>query len=173
MASVNSFPIEGGCNCKAVRYRMESSPIFVHCCHCRWCQRETGASFALNAMIEADGVTNIGLEPEVVNTPSESGLGQKIARCPKCRIAVWSNYAGSGPVVKFVRVGTLDNPDLLLPDIHIFTQSKQPWVVIQSGAPSVPEYYEREKYWPAESLARRQKILPAIEAYQAALKRGA
>lgn len=155
----------------AVRYRMESTPIFVHCCHCRWCQRETGASFALNAMIEADRVTSTGLDPEVVDTPSESGLGQKIARCPKCRIAVWSNYAGSGPVVKFVRVGTLDNPELLPPNIHIFTQSRQPWVSIQDGAPSVPKYYEREKYWPAESLARRLMLLPAIEAYQAALKR--
>lgn len=173
MPNMRSFPIEGGCDCRAVRYRMESPPIFVHCCHCRWCQRETGASFALNAMIEADRVTNIGLEPELVNTPSESGSGQKIARCPTCRVAVWSNYAGSGPVVKFVRVGTLDNPDLLPPDIHIFTQSKQPWVFIQAGAPSVPEYYEREKYWPAESLDRRQKILPAIEAYRATLNRDA
>ena len=171
MAGVNSFPIEGGCDCKAVRYRMESTPLFVHCCHCRWCQRESGASFALNAMIEADRVTNLGVEPEVVNTPSESGLGQKIARCPKCRIAVWSNYAGSGPLVKFVRVGTLDNPDVLPPDIHIFTRSKQPWVVLPAGVPSVPQYYEREQYWPPESLARRQKILPAIEAYRAALKK--
>jgi hypothetical protein len=171
MASVNSFPIEGGCDCKAVRYRMESTPLFVHCCHCRWCQRESGASFALNALIEADRVTTLGVEPEVVNTPSESGAGQKIARCPTCRIAVWSNYAGSGPLVKFVRVGTLDNPDVLSPDIHIFTQSKQPWVVLSAGVPAVPQYYEREQYWPRESLARRQKILPAIEAYRAALKK--
>jgi len=173
MTSSNNFPIEGGCDCKAVRYRMESAPIIVHCCHCRWCQRETGASFALNAMIEADRVTNIGLEPEVVDTPSESGRGQMIARCPTCRVAVWSNYAGSGPVLKFVRVGTLDDPDLLPPDIHIFTQSRQPWVVIPSDTPSVPEYYDRKKYWTAESLARREKVLPAIAAYHAALKRDA
>jgi len=126
----HSFPIEGGCDCKAVRYRMESPPLFVHCCHCRWCQRESGASFALNAMIEGNRVTNLGIEPELVNTPSNSGAGQIIARCPVCRVAIWSNYAGSGPVVKFVRVGTLDNPDLLPPDIHIFTESKQPWVVL-------------------------------------------
>jgi len=150
---------------------MQSTPLFVHCCHCRWCQRESGASFALNALIEADRVTNLGVEPEVVNTPSESGLGQKIARCPKCRIAVWSNYAGSGPLVKFIRVGTLDNPDVLPPDIHIFTRSKQPWVMLPAGVPSVPEYYEREQYWPRESLARRQKILPAIEAYRATIKK--
>jgi hypothetical protein len=170
MASADSFPAEGGCDCRTIRYRMESAPLFVHCCHCRWCQRESGASFALNAMIEADRVTNLGTEPEVVDTPSDSGLGQKIARCPKCHVAVWSNYGGAGPVVKFVRVGTFDDPDLLPPGIHIFTQSKQPWVVLPEGTPAVPEYYERQEYWPPESLARRQTILPAIEAYQATLK---
>jgi hypothetical protein len=168
--SVSAFPIEGRCDCNAVRYRMESAPLFVHCCHCRWCQRESGASFALNALIEADRVTNLGVEPELVNTPSESGLGQKFARCPQCRIAVWSNYAGLGPLVDFIRVGTLDNPDVLPPDIHIFTQSKQPWVVIPAGVPTVPQYYDREQYWPRESLLRRQKMLPAIEAYRASLK---
>lgn len=170
MINTDNFPIEGGCDCKAVRYRMESAPLFVHCCHCRWCQRESGASFALNAMIEADRVINLGIAPELVNTPSESGLGQRIARCPACRVAVWSHYAGSGPVVTFVRVGTLDNPDLLPPDIHIFTRSKQPWLVLPPGAAAVEEYYEREQVWPAQSLARRRRLLPAIEAYQATLK---
>ena len=131
-------------------------PLFVHCCHCRWCQRESGASFALNAMIEADRVTELGQPPELVKTPSASGSGQLVARCPHCRVAVWSNYSGAGPVVKFVRVGTLDNPDLLPPDIHIFTASKQPWVVLPEGVPAVAEYYDREAHWPPESLVRRQ-----------------
>ena len=126
MWSSSIDPLAGGCDCGYIRYRLECPPLFVHCCHCRWCQRETGASFALNALIEADRVTQLGAEPEVVNTPSESGKGQKIARCPKCRIAVWSNYAGAGPSLRFVRVGTLDEPDHLPPDIHIFTASKQP-----------------------------------------------
>jgi hypothetical protein len=146
---------------------METAPLFVHCCHCRWCQRESGASFALNAMIEADRVTVLAAEPELVPTPSASGQGQDIARCPRCRIAVWSHYAGAGPVIRFVRVGTLDDPDALPPDIHIFTASKQPWVVLPPGVPAVPEYYDRKRHWPAQSLARRQAILPAIERYQA------
>ena len=109
----------------------------------------------------------IGQAPELVDTPSASGRGQAIARCPTCRIAVWSHYAGAGPLFKFVRVGTLDNPDLLPPDIHIFTASKQPWVGIPAGVPSVVEYYDRERYWPAESLARRRALLPLIEAQRA------
>jgi hypothetical protein len=171
MTANDPFPLDGGCDCRYIRYRMQTRPLFVHCCHCRWCQRESGAAFALNAMIEADRVTHLSAEPELVDTPSASGLGQKIARCPRCRIALWSNYAGAGPVVRFVRVGTLDEPDHLPPDIHIFTQSKQPWVVLPDGAPAVPEYYDRERYWPQESLARRQLLLPQIEAYQATLRR--
>lgn len=166
----HSFPIEGGCACQAVRYRMESAPLFVNCCHCRWCQRESGTAFALNAMIESDRVTNLGVEPELIDTPSNSGAGQTIARCPVCRVAVWSYYAGAGPFIKFVRVGTLDQPDALPPDIHIFTGSKQAWVVLPEGTPAVTEYYDRDRFWPPDSLARRQVLLPAIEAYQASLK---
>jgi hypothetical protein len=169
MAADGVFPLDGGCDCGHVRYRMQTRPLFVHCCHCRWCQRESGASFALNALIEADRVVHVNGEPEIVDTPSNSGSGQKIARCPTCRIAIWSNYGGAGPVIRFVRVGTLDMPDHLPPDIHIFTASKQPWVELPQGVPAVPEYYERESYWPPESLARRLVILPKIEAYQASL----
>jgi len=121
-------------------------------------------------MIEADRVVHLGAEPEIVDTPSASGLGQKIARCPTCRIAIWSNYSGAGPAVRFVRVGTLDEPDRLPPDIHIFTASKQPWVVIPDGAAAVPEYYDREQHWPSESLARRGALLPQITAWQERLR---
>ena len=161
MSTDNILPLDGGCTCGAVRYRMTSKPMFVHCCHCRWCQRETGASFALNALIEADRVSLLKGEVEVVDTPSNSGKGQRIARCPKCHIAVWSNYAGAGDAVRFIRVGTLDEPDRLPPDIHIFTSSKQPWVVLPSDTPAVAEYYERTAYWPKESLERRSALLSA------------
>ena len=166
MASSNEFPLDGGCDCRRVRYRIETSPLFVHCCHCRWCQRESGASFALNAMIEADRVVQLGAQPELIDTPTNSGKGQLIARCPSCRIALWSNYSAAGPIIRFVRVGTLDAPDHLPPDIHIFTSSKQPWLQLPAGVPAVPEYYDRDSFWPPASLARRLAILPRIEAYQ-------
>jgi hypothetical protein len=156
----------GGCGCRRVRYRLESAPMIVHCCHCRWCQRESGASFALNAMIESDRLTQLGEEPQVVDTPSASGLGQPIARCKVCRVALWSHYAGAGPVTSFVRVGTLDEPDRWPPDVHIFTASKQPWVLLAPGVPAFEEYYEREQVWSAEALRRREALLPAIEAYR-------
>ena len=152
---------EGGCTCRSVRYRMTTKPLFVHCCHCTWCQRETGAAFALNAMIEADRVELLQGEVEVINTPSNSGKGQKISRCPKCRIALWSNYSGAGDAVRFVRVGTLDEAGRFSPDIHIFTSTKQPWVLPPEGTPAVPEYYKASERWPKESLQRRAALMAA------------
>ena len=149
----------GGCTCRAVRYALASAPLIVHCCHCRWCQRESGASYALNALIEAQRVTLTSGAPEIVLTPSASGQGQQVARCPLCRIALWSTYSGAGDAVRFVRVGTLDEPDRLAPDIHIYTESKQPWVVIPSGARTARQYYRRSEVWSAESLARRAALL--------------
>jgi len=160
--STPDFPLEGGCDCRQVRYRMHTAPLFVHCCHCRWCQRETGAAFALNAMIEADRVELLAGEPEMVPTPSESGKGQRIARCPRCLLALWSHYAGAGAHVNFMRVGTLDDPDALPPDIHIYTASKQPWVQLAPGVPAVPEYYDRKQFWPAASLERRTQLLARV-----------
>ena len=150
---------EGGCTCGAIRYRLERRPLFVHCCHCRWCQRETGTAFALNALIETEHVTLLSGTPEMIVTPSESGKGQKIVRCPECRVAVWSHYAGLDLLLSFIRVGSLDEPDRLPPDIHIFTESKQPWVVLPSDRPVALAYYDTEEQWPAASLARLKDML--------------
>jgi len=161
MSASASRPYDGGCTCSQVRYRMTTKPLFVHCCHCRWCQRETGAAFALNAMIEAERVELLQGAVQVVDTPSNSGKGQRISRCPKCHVAVWSNYAGGGDAVRFVRVGTLDEPDRLPPDVHIFTASKQPWVMLPPNTPAVEEYYKAVELWPPDSLARRAALLAA------------
>ncbi|HET6726103.1 MAG TPA: GFA family protein [Gammaproteobacteria bacterium] len=148
----------GGCTCGATRYEVTAEPLFVHCCHCRWCQRETGASYALNALIETDRVHLTRGEIRFVNTPSASGKGQKVARCPTCQVALWSHYAGAGDVLSFIRVGTLDEPDRLPPDIHIYTSSKQPWVVLPPDMPAASEYYDSRKYWPTQSLERRAAL---------------
>lgn len=150
---------EGRCTCGAVRYRLSSAPLFVQSCHCSWCRRESGTAFATNAIIEADRVTLLQGTPERVDTPSNSGKGQAVFRCPACRIALWSNYAGAGDKLRFVRVGTLENPENFPPDMQIFTAYKLPWVVLPEGMPAVPEYYDRKLYWPAASLARREAAL--------------
>jgi hypothetical protein len=159
MTAPAQFSAEGGCTCRALRYRLSDRPLIVHCCHCRWCQRETGSAFVLNALIESARLQLIAGRPELVTTPSNSGKGQVIARCPTCRIAVWSHYAGLGDRMSFVRVGTLDEPDRFPPDVHIYTQSKQPWVVLPRGARAFSEYYQSREVWSADSLARREALL--------------
>ena len=150
---------EGRCTCGAVRYRMTSRPLFVHGCHCTWCQRETGTAFATNAMIESDRVERLAGEVEEVDTPSNSGKGQVIVRCPVVKVALWSHYSGAGRAVKFVRVGTLAEPWHFPPDIHIFTSTKQPWVMLPPSVPAVPEYYDREKHWPAGETSAPRDLL--------------
>lgn len=151
--------LEGGCACGAVRYRMSSAPMFVHCCHCLDCQRQTGSAFVLNALIEADRVTLLAGEPRAVAVPTDSGKPHRIFRCPTCQTAVWSEYGGAGPVIRFVRVGTLDNPAALAPGVHIYTRSKQPWVALPAGVPAFEAYYDSKKVWPVASLERRRAVL--------------
>ena len=149
---------EGGCTCGRVRYRVDATPMIVHACHCRWCQRETGGAFALNAVVEASHVALLQGEPELIDTPSASGRGQMIARCPHCHVAVWSHYPQAGTKVCFIRVGSLDNPDAFPPDVHIYTDSKQPWLVLPEGARAFGEFYDVPSVWPAESLARMMAL---------------
>jgi hypothetical protein len=147
---------EGGCACGYVRYRINSDPLIVHCCHCRHCQRQTGAAFALNALFESNQVELTNGKINEIMVPSPSGKGQKIARCRKCEVAVWSNYfmGGIKDLIRFLRVGTLDNPDLLPPDVHIYTVSKQPWVNLPPDDLAVKEFYDYEKTWSSENQER-------------------
>ena len=146
--------LEGGCTCGKVRFRLLSKPMYTHCCHCTWCQRESGSAFAVNALIEADQVQVLQGETEIINIPTNSGKGQDVVRCSHCKIALWSNYCGMGNAINFVRVGTLETPDGCPPDIHIFTSTKQHWVQFSDNIPVVEEYYQRSKYWSEESVTR-------------------
>jgi len=144
--------MEGGCACGVVRYRLTSEPMFVHCCHCLNCQRQTGSAFVINLLIEADRVELLSGEPEPVDVPRDDGSAQRIHRCPVCQVAVYSEYGR--PEVRFVRGGTLDEPSSVAPDVHIFTRSKLPWVTLPEDVPAVEVYYDSKALWPAESLER-------------------
>src|SRR6187401_3103853 len=112
--------MEGTCACGAVRYALKTRPMFVNCCHCLDCQRQTGSAFVLNALIEADRVAVEGADPVGVTVPTDSGRPHTIFRCPTCQVALWSVYGGR-PQVRFVRVGTLDDPTAVRPGAFIFT----------------------------------------------------
>ncbi len=166
--TVTSPALDGGCTCGAVRYRIACAPIFVHCCHCHWCQRETGSAFAVNAMIESDRVGLLQGETETVTLPSESGngqratgngqraavSGQRVACCPTCHIALWSHYHGAGDEIRFIRVGTLDDPDALPPEIHVHASSKQPWVVLPENVRAFVAFYDPKLEWTDDALQR-------------------
>jgi len=150
--------LSGRCACGAVRFRMTSKPLFVHCCHCLDCQRQTGSAFVLNALIETDRVQILSGAPVAVTVPTDSGRPHDIYRCPKCQTALWSDY-GRRKVLLFVRIGTLEKPSALKPDVHIFTRSKQPWIGLPADTPQFEVYYDMQKLWPLESLQRRRAIL--------------
>ena len=151
--------MEGGCACGVVRYRLTSEPMFVHCCHCLNCQRQTGSAFVINLLIEADRVELLSGQPEPVDAPRDDGSTQRIHRCPDCQVAVYSEYGS--PEVRFVRGGTLDEPSSVAPDVHIFTRSKLPWVTLPEDVPAVEVYYDSKALWPAESLERLRAALPS------------
>ncbi|MFC4349896.1 GFA family protein [Kordiimonas lipolytica] len=153
---------EGRCTCGQVHYRMTSVPLVVHCCHCSWCQRESGGAFALNALIESDRLEVIKGGLARLDVPSESGKGQILIKCPDCLTTLWSHYAGMGEQVSFVRVGTLEDPAALPPDVHIFTNSKQPWVTLGSGTPAMPEYYRKADIWKPDAIQRFNTLIGKI-----------
>jgi hypothetical protein len=148
------LPLDGGCACGAVRYRMHELPMFVHCCHCTLCQRETGGPFAHHAMIEFSKFSLLQGDPTFVLVPTDSGGKHWVARCPTCQTAMWNEHGTREPITRYVRVGTLDTPDALPPQAHIFTRSKQSWLILPSETSSYRAYYDAAKTWPAESLKR-------------------
>lgn len=192
-ASKSTFPLDGGCACGHIRYRLEARPLVVHCCHCTSCQRETGTAFAINAIIESDLVTNLSsappsvpasytqpaksagpslaprepgvFEPRIINTPSETGNGQQIVRCPICFVAVWSHYGRAGSLTRFVRVGTLDEAWRVQPDVHIYTRSKRGFFTLDESIPQYSAYYTRkEDVWREDSIARWQNVVQERDA---------
>jgi len=148
---------EGGCACGAVRYRLTSEPMIVHCCHCLNCQRQTGSAFVVNLLIEGDRVESTAGEPQPVDVPRDDGSKQRVYRCPECQVAVYSEYGG--PAVRFVRGGTLDEPKGVTPDVHIYTRSKVGWITLPEDATAFDGYYDSKQVWPAESLERLRAAL--------------
>ena len=152
MDDVPSF--EGRCTCGHTRYRMNSPPMIVHACHCTECQRLSGGAFAINALVEANHIELLTGQPAAVPVKGTRGKLQTILRCPKCQVALWSHYPGAGPKIAFLRVGTLNDPGQLPPDIHIYTSTKLPWLELPSGAKAVAEFYSPAELWSVESRDR-------------------
>ena len=151
-----SIAFDGGCSCGAIRYRLTSEPLVVHCCHCLNCQRQTGSAFVINVLIEAERLELLAGEPRRVDVPRDDGSVQKIYRCPTCQVALYSDYGR--PDIRFVRAGTLDDPSQVTPDVHIFTRSKREWIRLPESVPAFAVYYHRNEVWRPESLERMKAL---------------
>lgn len=144
---------DGQCFCGAVRFRMHGQPMFVHCCHCRDCQQQGGSAFAINALIEAERIELLEGQPVATRMKTDSGRVHDIYRCDQCQAPVWSDYGGRH-WLRFVRVAALENAGAFVPDVHIYTRSRLPWVVLPESAAVFADYYDQRALWPAESQAR-------------------
>jgi hypothetical protein len=110
----------------------------------------------INVLIESDRVESLGRPPDRVPVPRSGTKRQQIYRCPACETAVWSTYTRKN--ILFVRAGTLDDPSAVEPDVHIFTRSKVPWLMLPETTPSFTSYYDTQKLWPAASLQRLEAL---------------
>ena len=147
---------EGGCACGKVRYRVTAAPLIVHACHCRDCQRLTGSAFVVNLWIERRFVeTEARLTSNTVT--AGSGKPHEIFRCPDCGTALWSKYHAAPGDTVLLRGGTLDHPEAVTPDVHIFTRSKLPWLDLPAGARTFESFYKLAEIWPEESRERLRR----------------
>ncbi len=158
--------LEGGCSCGSIRYKLTASPLIVHACHCRDCQRITGSGFVINIWIENEFVERTGATPKSFTRKGGTGKDHEVFFCANCGTYVWSRYHVAPGDALFVRAGTLDKPEAVKPDVHIFTRSKLPWLRLPEGARAFETAYSIEKVWSAESKERlhRQVAAPASNA---------
>ena len=148
---------EGGCACGTTRYRLTAPPLIVNACHCRDCQRLTGGAFAVNIWIERRFVEADHARLRSVKLTAGSGKPHEIFRCPDCGTAIYSKYHAAPGDTVLLRAGTLDHPETITPDVHIFTRSKLPWLQLPEGVPSFPAFYKLAEFWPEASRERLRR----------------
>jgi hypothetical protein len=152
--------LKGGCACGAIRYRLTKTPMIVHACHCRDCQKQSGGALAVNLWIEREFVEPSGAEPVAFPVPpGGSGKPHDVFHCATCGTALWSKYHAAPGDTLLVRGGTLDDPAAVAPDVNIFTRRKAPWLELPSDAKVFENFYKIDEVWPPESLARWKALL--------------
>ena len=148
--------LEGGCACGRLRYRMRSAPMFVHCCHCKDCQRQTGTAFVLNALIEADRVERAFRRSDALSDADRQWPAASRVPLPRLRHRGLERIRrpDASCVSSVSAHSTIRTA--LPPDVHIYTRSKLPWIALPEGVPTFEAYYNSRELWPAASLERRK-----------------
>ena len=131
--------VVGGCLCGSVRYESEAEAVLTAVCHCRDCQKQTSSAFSVLVALPKGSLRTEGQALASVETVGDD-TGLPIIRrfCPKCGSAIMSEIAAT-PELEWLKAGTLDDPSWLRPQLHMWSDSAQPWVSIDDTIPA----YER------------------------------
>lgn len=130
--SLPDFPVEGGCQCGAVRYRLLGPPLAVYACHCKDCQRRSGAAFSMSMPIARERVGLMRGTLTAYDKAADSGRVVRMLGCSQCGIKVW-NEPLSTPGMLVLKPGTLDDSSWARPVGNIWTKSRMPWVEIDGS----------------------------------------
>ena len=118
-------PFEGGCQCGAVRYRINGAPLTLYTCHCTDCQKQSASAFGMSLQINLDDFEVTQGEPKVFVAIGESGGEKHCHFCSKCGTRLLHAFPDEG--AGSVKAGTLDDARGLRPVGHIWTRSAQAW----------------------------------------------
>jgi hypothetical protein len=120
-------PLAGGCLCGAVRYQADAEPMAVLICHCSDCQRQSGAPFSLNVVIDHGSLQFVSGETRThVTHGGDEGRSRERIFCPQCGSPLVTTIEEM-PDLAVIKAGTLDDRGWLEPELEIYTDSAQPW----------------------------------------------
>jgi len=131
---------EGGCLCGRVRYAALTEPRHVTICHCKFCQRATGAAYMVEPIFGKDDVTLLAGAPKTFDLVSEgSGKVVHVHFCADCGTKLWLSFERFPDSIG-VYAGTFDDPCWF--DVepatarHIFVGASRSDTVIPAGLPT-------------------------------------
>ncbi len=131
-------PFSGGCLCGAIRYESRAEPLFSINCHCRDCQRTTGTAYAPVLAVPRDALRISQGEPTYYTSQSDSGETVSRGFCPECGSGIFSKLSANPDIVG-LKAASLDDPSWFRPTVDIYTDSAQPWDVMNPDLPKVPK----------------------------------
>ena len=125
---------EGGCNCGAVHYTSTAEPVITGLCHCRACQRDSGAAHGAHIGIPKEALTLTG---ELKFWDSEADSGNIVSRgfCPNCGAPVMSRNSGM-PDFVFLRAGSADDPNVFSPQVVVYKKDAANWARFDPDLPA-------------------------------------
>lgn len=128
------FPVEGGCVCGSVRYRLNALPKAVYACHCKDCQRMSNTTHTISMVVPEAEVAHVSGELSVYEKTADSGRVVKMFACARCGTKMW-NQPPAGEIL-IMKAGNLDEIGWAAPVGNIWTASRAPWVELDPDVPN-------------------------------------